>query len=194
MLPPLIKTIKLGDVLTFGILEGRSCRFFILYSQGRYKTRKTWFADWDNDKAMLKTEERSGSGLGSYLEGSDSLTKRAPHSDSLQDSYHGNSASSGTGCILDRRHSHGWWGLVFPGNNARSLRTLPHHSYLWVFAKQAQNLEERRRWHCRVTAAVENLRPSEQSRAVGLAGLLVEIPFPTALGSFLYVRGRGHSI
>jgi hypothetical protein len=59
-----------------------------------------------------------------------------------------------------------------------------------VSATQGQNPGERQRWHYPGTAAVENLRPSEQNRAVGLAGLLLEIPSLTVPGSFLNMTGK----
>ena len=60
-------------------------------------------------------------------------------------------------------------------------------------ATQAQNLGEMQRWHYPGTIAAENLRPSVQSRAVGLAGLPVEIPSPAVPGSFLDMVGREDS-
>ena len=49
------------------------------------------------------------------------------------------------------------------------------------------------RWHYPGTVAAENLRPSVQSKAVGLAGLPVEIPSPAVPGSFLDMVGREDS-
>ena len=88
------------------------------------------------------------------------------------------------------------WTLAFPKNKV-PFYSLPFiilaGSYHWVSATQAQNLGEMQRWHYPGTIAAENLRPSVQSRAVGLAGLPVEIPSPAVPGSFLDMVGREDS-
>lgn len=80
----------------------------------------------------MKTQQSPSSRLGSYLEESGSVAKRAPHSDSQPDSCHGSSASSGLSCTLDRRHRPQTWALAFPRNTARSPPSLHHHSNFFL--------------------------------------------------------------